>query len=84
MNQQAHLMKGRFMKTTRRVLAFGLLIAAIVFISVGLTHQQPIRAQDGYTAQDAINLATSHPVFAGLATQEGWSAATEADERTTG
>ncbi len=68
-------MKEQMMKTIRGVLAFGLLIGAIVVGSVMLTHQYSTRAQDGYTAQDAINLVTGHPAFAGLASQEGWSAA---------
>lgn len=63
------------MKTTHKALLYSVLLAVIILASTVIIHQQPTIAQDGYTAQDAINLATSHPVFAGLATQEGWSAA---------
>ncbi len=58
----------------RKIWWAGLLSALVMLSLVGLSG--PSHAQDGYTAQDAINLAAAHPAFAaGLAARPGWTAA---------
>lgn len=72
------------MKTTHRILLVGCFVAMLLLAGGPPTQQGPIRAQDGYTSQDAINLAMTHPAFAGLASQEGWSAAAYDTQNTYG
>lgn len=60
----------------RKLLWTGIL-AALVMVSLALSFALPVgHAQEGYTAQDAIDLAAAHPAFAGgLAARPGWTAA---------